>query len=62
MGMYGNRDIIVHPMQWKPLLEGVKHAQIERFPTAGHFIMLDEPVSCQSKLLNFLNGEKKEEQ
>ncbi len=45
MGMYGDRDIIVHPRQWQPLQKGVPQARIERFPKAGHFIMLDEPAA-----------------
>lgn len=55
MGMFGHRDNIVSPRQWKPLLEGAPHARIERFPTAGHFIMLDEPPAFQQTLLEFLN-------
>lgn len=55
MGMFGNRDNIVSPRQWQPLLEGVPNARIERFQNAGHFIMLDEPVSFKEKLKNFLD-------
>lgn len=55
MGMYGDRDIIVHPRQWQPLQKGVPHARIERFQKAGHFIMMDEPVSFMEKLKNFLD-------
>jgi pimeloyl-ACP methyl ester carboxylesterase len=54
MGMYGDKDIIVHPRQWQPLSAGVPQAQIERFPNAGHFIMLDEPQLFREKLKNFL--------
>ncbi|HZW02446.1 MAG TPA: alpha/beta hydrolase, partial [Anaerolineaceae bacterium] len=54
MGMFGHRDNIVSPRQWKPLQQGVPHARIERFPTAGHFIMLDEPQVFQQTLLEFL--------
>jgi pimeloyl-ACP methyl ester carboxylesterase len=43
MGMYGNKDIVVNPNQWKSLREGIAHARIEQFPSAGHFIWLDEP-------------------
>lgn len=57
MGMYGERDVVVHPRQWQPLLEGVPHARIERFPSAGHFIMLDEPQSFMNTLQNFLDNE-----
>ncbi|MEZ0396475.1 MAG: alpha/beta hydrolase [Anaerolineales bacterium] len=57
MGMYGDKDIIVHPMQWRPLLEGVPHARIERFEQAGHFIMLDDPEPFMHKLKQFLDEE-----
>lgn len=55
MGMFGDRDNIVNPNQWKALQDGVPHARIERFPNAGHFIMLDEPQSCREKLKDFLD-------
>lgn len=55
MGMYGDRDNIVHPMQWKPMLEGIPHTRVERFPNAGHFIMLDEPELFMQKLMDFLD-------
>jgi pimeloyl-ACP methyl ester carboxylesterase len=55
MGMYGDRDIVVDPKQWKPLQAGVPHAHIERFHTAGHFIMLDEPQAFTEKLKSFLD-------
>ena len=56
MGMYGHKDVIVHPDQWKPLEQGVSTVQIERFRKAGHFIMLDEPQRFMQTLHNFLNG------
>jgi pimeloyl-ACP methyl ester carboxylesterase len=55
MGMYGDRDNIVHPRQWKPLKAGVSQARIERYPRAGHFIMLDEPKNFQLTLKDFLD-------
>ncbi|MFZ6027078.1 MAG: alpha/beta fold hydrolase [Chloroflexota bacterium] len=55
MGMYGPKDIIVHPQQWKPLQAGIPHAKIEIFPKAGHFIMLDDPQSFKDKLRSFLD-------
>jgi len=55
MGMYGDRDVIVHPNQWQPLQQGVAQARIERFPKAGHFIMLDEPKDFMGKLKDFLD-------
>ncbi len=54
MGMYGDKDIVVHPEQWQPLMEGVPNSRIERFHTAGHFIMLDEPGKFVETLLEFL--------
>jgi pimeloyl-ACP methyl ester carboxylesterase len=56
MGMFGDRDNIVDPHQWQPLLAGVPSARIERFKNAGHFIMLDEPVECLAKINDFLGG------
>ena len=55
MGMYGDRDVIVHPMQWKPLQTGLPNSIIERFSNAGHFIMLEEPTSFSQKLKSFLD-------
>jgi pimeloyl-ACP methyl ester carboxylesterase len=55
MGMYGDKDVIVHPLQWQPLLAGIPHTVVERFPTAGHFIMLEEPTSFSQKLKIFLD-------
>jgi len=56
MGIYGGKDNIVHPMQWKPLAQGVKQHRIERFPQAGHFIMLDDPEPFTQKIKSFLDG------
>jgi pimeloyl-ACP methyl ester carboxylesterase len=58
MGMYGNKDIVVHPGQWKDMLAGIPHARIERFQNAGHFIMLDEPQRFSETLKNFLDDEQ----
>jgi pimeloyl-ACP methyl ester carboxylesterase len=57
MGMYGSKDIVVHPDQWKPLLEGIPHARIERFSDAGHFIMLDIPDLFRQTLKEFLDSD-----
>lgn len=57
MGIYGDKDVIVHPLQWKPMLEGINHALIERFPNAGHFPMLEEPTEFSQKLKKFLDQE-----
>lgn len=55
MGMYGDRDVIVHPRQWEPMKNGIAHAQIERFPSAGHFPMLEEPQNFAERLKSFLD-------
>jgi pimeloyl-ACP methyl ester carboxylesterase len=55
MGMYGGKDTIVHPGQYKPLVAGVENNTTERFPTAGHFIMLEEPELFMQKLKHFLD-------
>lgn len=56
MGIYGDKDIIVAPDQWKPLKKGVSHARIERFSKAGHFPMLDQPRHFQKTLRDFLEN------
>jgi pimeloyl-ACP methyl ester carboxylesterase len=55
LGMFGDRDNIVSPRQWQPLIEGIPQAQVARFQKAGHFIMLDEPESFRNQLKNFLD-------
>lgn len=58
MGMYGDRDVIVHPKQWQPMQKGIAHAHIERFPLAGHFPMLEEPQQFSERLKNFLDRQE----
>lgn len=57
MGMYGDKDNIVHPMQWQPIVKGTKYHRIERFPKAGHFVMLDDPEPFMQRLKSFLDQE-----
>jgi pimeloyl-ACP methyl ester carboxylesterase len=59
MGMYGKNDNIVHPLQWKTLQAGVPQTQVECFPKAGHFIMLDNPDTFIQKLKSFLDEDQK---
>jgi len=61
LGMYGDKDIIVHPMQWQPMQEGIPHARVERFKQAGHFIMLDDPAPFQRSLKEFLDEDLQSE-
>ncbi|NSW53158.1 MAG: alpha/beta hydrolase [Anaerolineae bacterium] len=58
LGMYGDRDIIVDPDEWQTLSMGLHTARVERFPQAGHFIMLDEPGKFQQVLEQFLAQQK----
>lgn len=57
MGMYGAKDIIVHPRQWQPIQHSLPGARIECYPEAGHFIMLDEPQRFRQTLHEFLAAE-----
>ncbi len=56
MGLYGLRDVIVHPKQFESLRAGVPHARIEIMPRAGHFPMLDEPEAYLSHIQSFLES------
>ncbi len=56
MGMFGDRDNIVSPREWQTLKTGLPAARIERFKTAGHFIMLDEPRLFMDTLKDFLDN------
>ena len=55
LGMFGDKDIIVNPLQWRPMLVGIKDVRIERFPTSGHFPMLEEPTDFSQRLKAFLD-------
>jgi pimeloyl-ACP methyl ester carboxylesterase len=56
MGMYGTRDNIVNPDQWKPVCSLAQQPHIERFSGAGHFPMLDAPERFMQTLHEFLDG------
>ncbi len=55
MGMYGGKDIIVSPTQWRPIQAGIPRARIKLFPNAGHFIMLDDASPFLYRLKEFLD-------
>lgn len=55
LGMYGDTDKIVDPRQWQVLNRYYPTACTERFPKAGHFIMLDDPANFKIKLKDFLD-------
>jgi pimeloyl-ACP methyl ester carboxylesterase len=54
LGIYGKRDVIVHPQQYRPLQAGVPHARIEIRENSGHFPMLDEPEAYLDIIKSFL--------
>ena len=56
MGVYGDRDIVVHPKQWMPLKDGIPLCRVERFHKAGHFPMLDQPQEFMTVLHDFLDS------
>ncbi len=58
MGMFGDKDIIVDPYQWQPMQAGIPHTRVERFPGAGHFIMLDDSAPFLEKLKSFLDEDR----
>ncbi|MEW5830912.1 MAG: alpha/beta hydrolase [Chloroflexota bacterium] len=58
MGIYGDKDNIVHPRQWEPMSAGIPQARIQRFNSAGHFPMLDTPDDFMRVLKEFLSDEK----
>lgn len=55
LGIYGARDVIVHPRQYEPLRQGVPHARVEVMPRSGHFPMLDEPDKYLGIIRSFLD-------
>lgn len=55
LGMYGDKDKVVHPLQWQPMQKGISQARIERFAECGHFPMLEEPTLFSQKLKAFLD-------
>jgi pimeloyl-ACP methyl ester carboxylesterase len=54
-GIYGQRDVIVHPKQYVPLQRGVPQAQVAIMPRSGHFPMLDEPDQYLTHIKTFLS-------
>ncbi|GAB4500705.1 MAG: hypothetical protein Fur0035_02450 [Anaerolineales bacterium] len=56
MGVYGDRDNIVHPRQWQPLLAGVPQTKVVRWPRAQHFVMLDVTEDFNQTLKEFLDA------
>jgi pimeloyl-ACP methyl ester carboxylesterase len=55
LGIYGKRDAIVDPEQYKVLKEFLPHSQIDWFAQSGHFPMLDETDRFHESIRTFLN-------
>ncbi len=56
MGIYGQRDVIVNPKEYRPLSAGIPHARVELMPGSGHFPMLDEPDKYLTLIRSFLEA------
>lgn len=55
LGIYGDKDKVVHPLQWQSMKDGIPQARIVRFENAGHFPMLEEPQNFAHYLQTFLD-------
>jgi len=56
LGIYGNKDLIVHPNQAQVLKQYAPHSKIVMFPDSGHFPMLDNPPRFHQTVRDFLNS------
>jgi pimeloyl-ACP methyl ester carboxylesterase len=56
LGVYGKRDNIVDPRQYKIVQSRIPHSKIAWFEQSGHFPMLDEPDRFHTTLRDFLNN------
>ncbi len=57
LGIYGRKDIIVHPNQGRVLVKHAPTAALQEFERSGHFPMLDEPTRFHDSVKDFLyNG------
>jgi pimeloyl-ACP methyl ester carboxylesterase len=56
LGIYGRKDIIVHPMQGKHLVKFAPHGREAWFHNSGHFPMLDEPHRFFNTVNDFLHN------
>jgi pimeloyl-ACP methyl ester carboxylesterase len=54
LGIFGQRDNVVHPGQADILRRGVPHAQVHMMRRSRHFPMVDEPALFRQTLLSFL--------
>ena len=56
LGIYGKRDLIVNPNQYKVLKQYAPQSKIALFDGSGHFPMLDEPARFHTAVRDFLNN------
>jgi len=56
LAVYGARDNVVHPDQWKILQPRLPHLRTVLLPSSGHFPMLDEPTQFLRHLRPFLDA------
>ncbi|HRE25952.1 MAG TPA: hypothetical protein PK954_04910, partial [Anaerolineales bacterium] len=56
LGVYGLRDVIVHPRQHALMSAGIAHAQVKTLPGSGHFPMLDEPAMFDRLIRDFVTA------
>lgn len=54
MGLFGDKDVIVHPNQNRALASSLPHAEVHMLAGSGHFPMLDEPDTFISYIERFL--------
>jgi len=54
LGIYGKKDIIVDPGQWKVLQESAPTSKVELFEGSGHFPMMDESERFHAAVRDFL--------
>lgn len=56
LGIYGRKDLIVHPGQSQILKQYAPHSKIAWFENSGHFPMMDETERFHATLREFLNN------
>jgi pimeloyl-ACP methyl ester carboxylesterase len=56
LAVYGKRDNIVDPRQYRIIQSRIPHSRLEWFEQSGHFPMLDEPERFHSTLRDFLQN------
>ena len=56
LGLYGKGDNIVSPKEYETLLAAIPGSKGVLFPSAKHFIMLDDQPGFLNELKNFLAG------